>query len=56
MVEGLLVGIQLIKKHKSNDTRSVTGFANRVLFSMMWKIIVGQDTPNHKYLSVKDNS
>ena len=33
MVEGLLVGIQLIKKHKPKDTRSVMRFANRVLFS-----------------------
>jgi len=50
LVEGLLVGIQLIKKHKPKDTRSVMRFANRVLFSMMWEIMVGQDTPNHKYL------
>lgn len=41
MVEGLLVGIQLIKKHKPKDTRSVMRFANRELFSMMWGIIVG---------------
>ena len=53
MVEGLLVGIQLIKKHKPNDTRSVMRFANRVLFSMMWEIIVGPSLPNHKNLFCK---
>ena len=50
MVEGLVVGVHLIKKHKPKDTRNVMRFANRVLFSMMWEIIVGTSLPNHKNL------
>lgn len=56
LVEGLVVGVHLIKKHKPKDTRSVMRFANRGPFSVMWEITVGLDIPNHKYLSIKDNS